>query len=65
MRFRSPCSIFTIFYCSRSMFRSITRSETLTMQAILIVVFATHIKTFTTRGVDSGMRKRESMDKKT
>ena len=47
------------------MFRSITRSETLTMQAILIVVFATHIKTFTTRGVDSGMRKRESMDKKT
>ena len=48
MRFRPPSSIFTIFYCSRAMFRSITRSETLAMQAILIVVFATHIKTLTT-----------------
>ena len=65
MRFRPPSSMFTIFYCSRAMFRSITRSETLAMQAILIVVFATHIKTLTTRGVDSGRRKRESVDKKT
>ena len=65
MRFRPPSFIFTIFYCSRSMFRSITRSETLATQAILIVVSATHIKTLTTRGVDSGTRKRGSMDKKT
>ena len=65
MRFRPPSSIFTIFYFSRSMFRSITRSETLAMQVILIVVLVTHIKTLTTRGVDSGTRKRESMNKTT